>query len=228
MVNMKKELRKIFIWVTISILFVALYKIYISILYNDWDYFSEYLKGWAEYPQQTIFYFFPYIAYRIISLLLILLQKIFHLKFNYDKISSIVVICIFVLLFLKIIAEESILYKFCENRYSGFVTDQKDVTIDSTNFYNYVWSRKIIDSEGYGIYKQKLWFKNDTTAVITGYIFNMPQNIVTSTFLYKYMFNKFDDKYTQSYLFKDSLLFIGKDNIYTLKLKNRNLITNFY
>ena len=71
MVKVKKEIIKIFVWVVVTILAFALYKTFTSILYKDWSDLTEYFGNFAQYPEQIIIYFIPYVTFKIISLLLL-------------------------------------------------------------------------------------------------------------------------------------------------------------
>ena len=227
MVKVKKEIIKIFVWVVVTILAFALYKTFTSILYKDWSDLTEYFGNFAQYPEQIIIYFIPYVTFKIISLLLFLLKKLFHFKINYNKISFILVISICTFLFIKVISEQLIINSYNEGRSLGFISNKKYSMIDSANIYNYSWSRNTIDPEGFALIHETLFLKNDTTVIVSGYLFRIPTNLLTSKLLFNYILNNYDHQYSNEYLYKDGLMFTSKKRRCILKIKNGKLETDF-
>lgn len=224
---MKKEIVKILLWFFATFLMFVLYKTFTSILYKNWDDLTYYFRILAEHPEQIILYFIPYLAYRIVFLVFYSINKFFSLTINSNKISFIIIISICSLIIIKIISEELILYSYYKNSFSGFVAEKNDSQIDSTNFKDFVWGRKTFQHDGLFFTSQKLWFKNDSTVVLSSKTFSTPDNMLTSDLFFRYLLNNYYDNSTSEYLFKDSVIFVGKIT-FGLKFENEKLETNWY
>lgn len=224
---MKKEIVKILLWFFATFLSFVLYNIFTSILYNNWSELQYFFNVLFEHPEQIIIYFIPYLSYRIVYLLFYSINKHFNLSINSNKLSFIVVFSICALIATKTISEELILYSYYKHSFSGFVADLNESNIDSTNYKNFVWSRKSFTHDGLYFYNQKLWFKNDSTVVLSSKAFATPENLLTGDLLFRYLLNDYYDNSTNEYLYRDGIIFVEKIT-FSLKFNNGKLETDWY